>query len=264
MTTNPLRAAYDSLVRPPLYLLAGSEDQLGQANPRPFAYAWIMLMPLAGVWGGVICLTWWVLDAIFGPGTYVAPLLTAVVALWPLRRALLAASERDSRRSPARNMIVPLLVFVIGFVAIRNHMQFPYDAESLPQWLLPYDRAYRVLLVMPLWGAWAMLILPKLCQPGKEPHPAVTTFGRGCPVSAAAMLMAVPLGLSLLFFNYLGWLQLIIVGAALVTAMGVGPLLAWRRGGLGREVMLATNVYVQVAVLLGFLAANKLIVHPLY
>ncbi len=248
--------------RPAYMLLTADEERLAEATPRRFLYAWAGLMLLSLGWGALIAGVWgWAWFLFKEPQqilfTCVA-VTTALYVLWGYRRAFRALAELLGGPDPTGRALAAALL-VVGFALCLLGLQsVPFHNESrLPAalaWLRPAAELHRVLLIMPLWGAWAMLITGQLWRPDDRTEPAVVAFVRGCGPLPAAASMALPAVLTWLYFRYLGGWELSLWAAAVVAAVAGGLGIAHLTGGLKRRTLLAVNLLTQCAFLLAYLA----------
>lgn len=233
---------------------------MGQYPPASYRHAWAGVMATSLLLGLAACGIWSAAWATFGDlgGQFLLPaavLLTAALA-GPYRQAALAAARLLGGRSPeGRALAAALLATVAALALVGIKGWNPNEARFLPEqlrWLRPYPM-FRALLLAPLWGGWAMLVVPQFLRPDERTDPATTALAGGCgPVLAAACMGAVAV-LSVVYFNYMSWWQLTIPATAVLAAIAAGLLLGRRFGGLGRDVLLAANLLTQLAFLIAYL-----------
>lgn len=241
------------------YLLLTAEDEALDARPpSAFAWAWLDLMAVSLLWGLLLGWLWSTCWTFFGDytGVYLAQVAVvgAVFALWVARRSLVAfcsylSGDVGGRVAAIAGVTIALFMLLL---CVRPYDNREMNAPQLgPYWSWLYPLAVqRVLLLMPLWGAWAMIILTQFCRPCQRSGPAVAAFARGCGALTAAGLMALPLGLSFLYLHYLGWWRPAI---PLAVAILGGLALCRLDGGLSRRALLASNFLTQLAFLLMYL-----------
>ncbi len=256
-----LRTAHRLLTERPGYaLLTASEERLGGLDPQRFAHAWIGLagwsllwgLAAAGLWSGA----WWVFEDEYGVPVLSAGGVLVVGLLWPYRRAgaavtaVLGGSDAGSRGVSAAVLVAVLALLLLGLKG-----RDLYLPRVPPAWAWAAPAPFlRVLILAPLWGAWAMMIVPQFCRPGPGTAPAVAAFARGCgPVTAAGAMGAVA-AVTTLYMSYLPWWQLSISGGTIAAALLAGWLLCRRAGGLTRDALLAANLLTQIAFLLAYQA----------
>lgn len=246
-------------------LTAGTGAELSPPGTG-FGGAWAGLLLLGALWGLAAVGLWHLAFEVFGKPSGLYLLMAVAVGggmlLWPYRRAGAALAELLAGPEPGAQAVVAsvLTAVLVGGLAVAGP-DWHRQEIALPVWLAwvrPDSKIDRVLLLMPLWGAWSMLILPQFRRPDPQAAPALTELARQCgPVTATAVL-AVLLAVSIGYFAYLPWVQLGISAAAMLAAVGGGLLLARRRGRVDRTVLLATNLLTQITFLLGFLAVRPL------
>ncbi len=249
------------ICQPGYMLLTASDERLSAGPAERFRFAWFSLMVLSLLCGVLLVNVWGLTWMLFGDfGVVIVPGLAtaAVFLLWPFRRTSAALTELlGGRDATSRSIVAALLVvaLVLGFV--RMDSSVVYSEPSLPGWIAwarPHHPLYRVLLLMPLWGGWSMLIVGQFSRPGERTEPAVRSFVKGCGPAAAAGCMGVVLAATILYFSFLPWTQLSISGAAIVAAIAGGLVLTRLAGGIRRTSLLATNVLTQLAFLFAYLA----------
>jgi hypothetical protein len=248
--------------RPGQMLLSGDEEALSGEPAERFARAWVGLLAASLLWGLAMLAVWGAAWRVFQDYSVLILPPAAVGALFclgPFRRGTVAlADELGGRDATARAVAAAVVVLVLGLCLVRLYS--PY--ERLDAWwikrLLPGEKFYRVLVLMPLWGAWAMTIAVKFCRPTERTAPQVRAFERGCPAPAAAGWMAALLAVSLICFHHLGpGSQL---GIPVVTIFGAilsGLVLCRRHGGPDRSALLAANVLTQIVFVLAYLAGRE-------
>lgn len=251
--------------RPSYMLLAADEPGLGAEPPGRFARAWVGLTIQSLAWGMVLCGVWglgWKTFRDFEPLIMPAVATLVVFMLWPFRRAaeclLEVACPREGRD---RSIVAAVIVaaFAMCFMVLkpdfyRNEDQLPYWLD----WIRPWAKLYRVLVLMPVWGAWSMLITPQFCRPTAVTEPYVAAMARRCGPLAAAACLAIPLAGSIFYFHYLGLRpQVTIAGAAALSAIAAGLICCRRTGGLTRRSLLAANLLTQLAFVVVYLANRR-------
>jgi len=253
--------------RPALMLLTARDRRLAAEAPERFRHAWMGLLGTSLVWGGVMVTLWGLAWEVFGgvePLVLPAMVATGAICLGLYRRALVAAARVLGGTEPASQAVAAAtLVLAVGFSLLGLGPYFHRWGDlRLPQWLgwlLPHAKHSRVLLLMPLWGAWAMLIAGKFCRPTERTDARVAAFVRGCGALAAAVCMAVLMFVTTVYFQHLGMgsqVLILAVTAVAVVALGVG--LCRRAGGPTRQSLLAANVLAQLAFVLAYLAGRYL------
>ncbi len=120
-------------------------------------------------------------------------------------------------------------------------------------WLWP-RALYRVLLLGPVWGSWAMLALPQFHRPNERTDPHTRALARGTSPLAAALYLAAPLAGTLVYLMFLPQpFRFAPPAAAVAAALGGGSLMVVAFGGLCRRALLAANVLTQAAFLWAYL-----------
>ena len=255
-----IRAAYRWLVRQPGYvILTAGDEQLAGEPPQRFARAWLGLMVLSVGWGvasaGLHAAAW----SIFGelPGIQlmsVAAVLAGTV-LWLYRRAVLALAWTVSGRGPGEAAIGVSVIVVVLTLALLGLKSWKPDWPTNLPWILHWipRTMFRVLILAPVWGGWAMLIVPQFCRATERTEPAVAAFIRGCGPLTAAVCMAIPLAASLFAFRAFGWWRLSVPAATILATVLGGWLLCRRNGGPTRDALLAANLLTQIVFVLSYL-----------
>ena len=260
-----LRSTYLWLVNRPSYmLLTAGAERLAAQPPHRFARAWVglMLLSLGCALALVAAASWsWLLFQDFGRLIMPSLAATAVFVLWPFRRGMVALAETIAGDdSTARALTASVLVLALMMCLLRispvNHHE--YSLRGWLIWLRPENEFFRLLLLMPLWGGWEMLIAVQLGKIGDVTEPAVAAFARGCGPVPMVLSLAAVLAITIQYFNFLPWAQVSISAAAIVAAAVGGAALCRRSGGLTRRALLAGNVLTQFVFLLAYLVVRNL------
>ena len=251
--------------RPSVLFLTAADERFTAEEPRRFTRVWVGLLVLSGLWGMVTIGLWELAGLLFGrtegnvfPATVVS--VAIVLGFYRLSAESLVnlfASSRPANRSLVAAVLVVLLVMCLTVLRAdwyRSELYLP----NWVGWVRPKSKIHRVLLLAPLWGAWAMLALPQFFRPDASKTPAVAALAGGCGPMTIAILMGLLLGGSIGYFSYLPWTQLTISGAGILAAIGGGAILLRRRGRMDRDVLLAVNLLTQLVVLIAFLANRDL------
>lgn len=212
-------------------------------------------------WGIFMAAAWDFTGWLFGwySGIPLVPVVVVVAAtvLWMYRRAVGALSEAVSGEDVyVRSLVGSVIVVTLSLALLGLKGWNPDWPRYLPpawKWIRP-RAMYRVLILAPVWGGWAMLITCQFCKPTKRTEAAVVAFAAGCGPVIAAVCMAVPLAGAIIYFNYLPWTQLSISAAAIFAAVVGGAALAKRNGGLNRKTLLGVNLMTQIVFILAYLA----------
>jgi len=254
--------------RPGYMLLACDDARLAAEPPERFARAWAGLMVVSLLWGAVLVNLWgvaWTIFRDYDPLIMPAAATTALFCLWPFRKALAGLAELLGGPEPAaRAVAAATLTFVVGlcFLGLKPDWQrwewWEYPAMRwLVNLLRPETKLYRVLLLMPAWGAWAMLITPKFTRPTERTEPQVAALAAGCGAPAVAACMAGLLLVSCIYFQHLGSgsQAIICAGTALAAVFGGIGLCRWC-GGVCRKALLSVNVLTQLVFVGTYLAGR--------
>ncbi len=248
--------------RPSYMLLTASDERLDARQPRRFTHAWGGLMAISLGWGMLAALLWgWSWSIFKEPSqilfTPVAVTITAFV-LWPFRRGVIALAEiLGGRNAAGRAIAAALLVAVLTLCLLglrANHYHNEIPLPGFLAWVRPWGELYRVLILMPLWGGWAMLIAGRFCKPNEAASSPVIAFIRGCGPLAATACIIPPTALTWLYFQFLGVWVISLVAVPLVAAIAGAIVLSRPTGGLKRSTLLAANVLTQLAFVLAYLA----------
>ncbi|MFW6061549.1 MAG: hypothetical protein ACOC93_01950 [Planctomycetota bacterium] len=257
-----LKRARRWVVRRPSYMLLTANDQTLQAEPaRRFRHVWLGLMVLSGGWGIGSAGLWEgmlkLFDLASGLPLMEAGIVLAVTVLWLYRRAVGAlagvfAGGQPQARPVTASVLVALLLLI--FLALKGwNPDWPTHLAPMWRWMRP-RAMYRPLILAPLWGGWAMLILGQFRRPGPETPEALREMYAGCGPLLSAIWMAVPLAGSLIYFNYMTWWQATIPGVTVLAAVVGGLVLCRLTGGLKRCTLLAGNLLTQIVFYLSYLA----------
>ena len=142
-------------------LLAAPDERLAAEDPARFSRAWIGLMVQGLLWGTVMVNLWgiaWKVFRDYDPLIMPATATAAVFCLWPFRRSIaslarLVAPRRAAERSVAAAVIVVAVALTLLDLKPDWHR---FESLRLPawiSWLRPEAKLYRILLLMPMWGA---------------------------------------------------------------------------------------------------------------
>lgn len=261
--TASLRKMWSMFAKEPGFaLLAASDRRLAGLEGKSFSFAWLsvmaysLLMSLAivGVWGAV----WPVFDMF---STIDIPVIAVVafMLLLPYRNAAISLADLlGGRNRTARSICAAIIVAVMltSFSLITR--SFYHNETILPEsaaWLRPDFEIYRVLLLMPLWGGWSMLVVCQFCKARERTEPAVAAFAKNCGPLATAGCMGATMAATIFYFNFLPMVsQLIMVGGTVAAAVIGGILTCALAGGLRRKSLLATNMFTQIAFVFIYLA----------
>jgi hypothetical protein len=257
----------------PAYVMLVRCDQALEAQPRQrFTRSWAWLMILSLLVGVASCQVFggpWELFGGYSRPLIIPPAMTvAFLVLWPLRRAISATAQvvggRDST-NVATAAALTVLMFALALIAmpvqpVYDELQLPARLASLRPWLAwlrPEYDIHRVLLLAPLWGAWAMLIVGQFCKPNERTEPQVASMLRGCGAFTSAALMGLLTAVTLFYCpsrEWTQWAQLTTPAATIVAAVAGGAVICRSQNGLRRNGLLCANVLVQLVFMLAYLA----------
>jgi hypothetical protein len=259
--TNAGTTALDPL--PALWLLVAPEERLASVQPQRFGACWFWLLLIGLTWG-LATIGLWELGGLAVRRTAYLPLVSTLlvtlagwIGLYRRGAESLTKLLSGANRPPA---VMAAALVVTYFVLLLEGTGWNHDGGTyLPaglRWLRPLPW-YRALLLCPVWGSWAMLLTVQFQRPGPGTSPGVAGFARGCGPATTAFSMAVPLTLSLWYFNHLSWWQFSIPLVAILTAAAGGRILCRRAGGLRRDALLAVNLVTQIAFLAAYLVNRR-------
>ncbi len=241
-------------------LLTGGYRRLAGAPPERFDHAWASLLAaalLAGLAGaGVYDASWKLLPTIGGMRILQPAMLTLFWVAWPLREAV-GALAWVLGRSPRQRQSIGAALVVLLFAALGSLSAHAHTEHAWPgavAWMRPYV-LYRPMLLMPLWGAWAMLVTVQFVRPAERTSPQVERFARTCGALTTAAVMGVLLLGTVQYFAFLPWEQLIVSGAGVLSG-AVGGAAICGGGRLTRRRLLATNLLTQLVFLLTYLGVH--------
>jgi len=251
------------LHHPAVQFQFSSEECLSRTPPERFRRLWIELLAAGFLWGLVSVGLWHGGQWLFGQSvrlSFLPNLLVAAgVVLGLYHRATTSLVRVLAGPDFARGVLSACalaMLFVGGFMAMEPGWYL--QEQVLPNWLAwvrPESKIDRLLLLLPLWGAWSMLILPQFHRPAAD-DAVVCAVARGCGPFTAAVIMGALLVATIGYFAYLPWTQVTIPVVGVIAAVAGGLALARRNGAMDRNVLLATNLLTQLAVLLA-VAANS-------
>ncbi len=248
--------------RPSYQFVTLSDEKLRYLHARRFSRAWFGLMVGSLGWGIASAWLWagvWKLFNDRGDLMIMSSLVTAGAILWLFRRGAVALIEiLFGREGTGRTMGGAGLVLLLVMVLLRLQAHWyasEYPLSYLISWIRPGGKVYRVLVLMPLWGAWSMMAVCQFYKPTKQTQRAVAAFARGCGPMAASLCMAVALAMTIGYVGYLGLgAQLTIPAVTIGAAIAGGLVLCRATGALSRRGLLAGNVLTQIVFVLSFLA----------
>ncbi len=222
------------------------------------------LMIISLVWGGILA---WLWDAVFHITWTVFGILNWVIPAVVCAAAIGAGLYRQGLIGLVRTLTGDRLIFkllgagavIFALSAVLNysfHLSNPDWATQLPvhlRWLWPRPIC-RMLIVAPVWGTWAMMVLGQFHRPDEQTDLPTEKFIESVKPIAAAGYLVLPFAMTLVFLKYLPvWREYIPPVAAATAAFGGGTLIKKRLGSVNRQVLLATNFLTQLALLAGYL-----------
>lgn len=250
--------------QPAYRFLTADEKGFSEIPSERLKRTWQGLFLLGFLWGLASIGLWHGGRWLFGQptGMYLLPNLIVILGmlLWLYRRAAGSLIRFLAGKDAVAETFLAVLLSLLfwgSLMVLRPswHMREPILPVWMA-WLRPESKLDRLLLLMPLWGTWSMLILLQFRRPSKE-EPALRAIARNCGPLTTAILMGVLLVASIGYFAYLPWTQLTIPAAGILVGIGGGLLMVRRNGGLDRSVLLATNLLTQLALLLAVVANSN-------
>lgn len=259
-----LKKTWSKLANEPGFaLLAAGDKHLAGLEGKSFRFAWLTVMAYSllaalafvGVWGTV----WPIFDK-FGTIDIPAVVVLAFLIILPYRNAAASLAELLGGKNPTSKALCGAVVVLALLMCLQQITPGPvYRKETvLPAgmaWLRPDFEIYRVLLLMPLWGGWSMLAVCQFCKPREGTESTVAAFARECGPLATAGCMGAIMAVSIMYFNFLPWVQQLILSGGVVAAAVIGGILTCAlAGGLRRKSLLATNMLTQIVFIFIYLA----------
>lgn len=185
--------------------------------------------------------------------------VVALMMLTPLRRPITAlARVLVEGGSTDRGLFTAAIAAIVALGVLGLG---PWRREStwLPMWLAwvrPLEES-PVLLLMPMWGAWAMMAVTHFCPIAPSAIPLAASYAKRQPVAATAVWMAIPLAGTLWELNFLWGFVAIPAAMALISGSVVSVILCRRAGGVRLATLRACNAMTQLAFLGGYLIAKS-------
>ena len=230
-------------------------------DPRSLRYGGLGLLLLAGVWAAASVGLWQVTSRLFARYSQQPTLPALALTLWmllgPCRRGA-DALVNTLARGDSRKRAIPAALLALGLWCLFSVLDPEWHRSETLGWISfarPLSKIDRVLILLPFWNAWTIVILPKF-SPIRDDH-ATAAFARSCGPLTAAVGMGALLAVTIGYFAYLPWTQLSISAAALCATFIGGAILARRAGGMTRDALLATGFLTQLALLTTFLANRQ-------
>ena len=251
--------------RPGYLYMTADPERLADQSPGRFRYAWVGVYVASLGWGVLSLAIWGAAWKLFGETSgclMPAVSVATVFVLWPYRRAIAGGLQAACPADPTWRAIggsAVLLILTLAMLSLKRDWRHdPYLPVWLA-WIRPWEKMYRTVLLMPLWGAWAMFVTPQFCRARQPTCPATAAFAKGCSPISAAAVMGLLLAVTITYYNYLGWWQLPISAATIAGAVLSGLVFCRLAGGLTRQGLLAANVTTQLVFLLASLATCNLV-----
>ena len=241
-----------------MFMTAGDE-RLDAQDPARFTYAWIGLMGLSILTGLMLIFVWsltWRLCLDWDRLSRPAAVTAIVVLAWTMRMSLVSIGPALRLRGKANQFgaaAAAAALVGVGFMSLveRYPVGYEYAMSGWIDWIRPELSIFRVLLLMPVWGAWSILIAGQFQPANAITDPATRRFVRGCGPLAAAACIAIPLAGTIVYFHYMGVFgQVTVTVATLLTAIISGPILCKLGGGLSRQGLLAASMITQIVFLM--------------
>jgi len=261
---EPRARIRDDLIAASL-LLFGSDRLAAAHDGRRLRHVWLALVLVALVTGVALACLWAMAANIFpwwrGSRLPLMPVAAVVAAMGvgPGRRMLAAPAELLEPSRPGVAAVTTGAIIGTLTLALLGIVPFHREGQWLPPWLtwIRPQEEYRVLLLMPMWGAWAMMAPVHFCRSAPDADRLVEAFARRQPIAATAGWMALTLAGSLWYFKFLTYHWPLLPAAAGLLVGSVGAVAICRgTGGVNRRALLTANFCTQLAFLLGYLAGK--------
>lgn len=243
---------------PAYLLLLARRGRFPVQSSERFGWAWLGMMILAPMIGLMLIAVWGVTWGVFRDyGVLIRP--AAVTAMFflvlPMQSAMLAVAEAVGGKGPTGRVAVTIvltILFTSCFMCLRPDMyRSEFELPAFLQWIRPATKIYRVLLMMPIWGVWAMLISLQFARPTERSEPAVQALAKGCGPLVAVGSMLVPLAGNIVYFHYLGTgAQVTVPLVTILAAIVVPSLLAKHTQVVNRGLLLAGCLLTQLVFLI--------------
>lgn len=191
-------------------------------------------------------------------------LLQGLAAVWDSWRSRRTTSPIAV--SPSLAAVVLVMLFTVLKYALL--LSLPYGAKTWPAdwrehlWFLYPYVIYRPLILMPLWGRWAVLLATAIGRIAPGESDRFTTLAKG---SSLKMVMLYWLAASLLTVlycspdrNHIGWSLLIGLGILMIAYLASFAL-SRRFGGQTEATVMAVGAVVEFTFLLIYLPMARLI-----
>jgi hypothetical protein len=249
------------LVHRPSYMLMQACDETLSSQPASrFAQGWSGLLLLSILSGIILIAVWNQSYGLFGEmsGLRIMPSVVAacVMVLWLSKRSVSALADffgQGSLAGAAAGAI--LMILVMGLLSVKSN-SWHNDVVAMPAfiaWVRPNLDECRVLALMPIWGAWAMLIACQFSRPADTTEPGIQALAAGCGAIRSTLSMALPALGTWLYLGFLGWGYLALAACTALAAVAMGMVFCRLSGKLCRRALLATNLSTQIVFLLTYL-----------
>lgn len=184
--------------------------------------------------------------------------------------AAVVGAWTDRPGSAVSTLTLPVVVFVMLAIIVKFSLlvALPAGAVTWPaDWrqhfriVYPYV-IYRPLILMPLWGRWAVLLASSIGRVSPEGSSRLRALAAGCRLSRIMAFWAGIAGLTIIYCSpsgyHVGWSLLLSLGMLVVAYMAAFAL-ARRFGGQTETTVTATGWAVEIAFLLAYLPIARYI-----
>jgi hypothetical protein len=208
---------------------------------------------LIGLWHGTYGLTWRMRFGEVFPSLLCAGVTVVGVFRGPADDLMRSVRLRSPwlRRAMLLVLTAALAAMITGAV---RHKDPDWPTHLPPDWQWLWPRAlYRVLLLMPVWGAWGMFAVASFCRPTDRTDPPTREVIASTSAATPALMLAIPLTGSLIYLMFLPPpFRPIPPAAAVAAGLGGGLLLVKLRGSVDRAALRGSFLLAQLAYLAGY------------
>ena len=188
-------------------MLWADDDRLADEPVERFAAAWLSLMLISLACGISSAALYGLAWTIFGDYTGIPLMPVAVVIAMmvagPYRHAFVALGKAACGSAGAAGVSAAVVAYSLSLLGlVSNQPDWPRDLPWLWQWIP--RTMFRALVLAPVWGGWAMLVVCLFRRPGAGTTAAVAAFARGCGPLRTALWMGLLLGATLPSFRMFG------------------------------------------------------------